>query len=135
MVKSKKPGTVRILLPLVLFPCVLFGALAEFAGDIREFDFPPSAVLAGKTSESGGTTLFISESLLFRSQMPAQNRGPSNKLWRQFFSLIVLALLLTACGRIILLKHYLHNHFPRKFFHILVISLLLGGRAPPSSVC
>jgi hypothetical protein len=27
--------------------------------------------------------------------------------------------------------YYLHNYFIRKLFHILVNSLLLGGRAPP----
>jgi hypothetical protein len=32
-----------------------------------------------------------------------------------------------------LLKYYLHRYFPRKFFHGLVVSLLLGGRAPPRS--
>jgi hypothetical protein len=32
-----------------------------------------------------------------------------------------------------LLKYSLYNYSPREFFHILVISLLLGGRAPPRS--
>jgi hypothetical protein len=30
-----------------------------------------------------------------------------------------------------LLKYYLQKYFPRKFFHTLIVSLLLGGRAPP----
>jgi hypothetical protein len=132
MVKFRNLCDLRFLLLLVLLPCVLFSALAEFTRDIREIDFLSFAVSEGEASDSGETPLLISGSFLSCIQPPAQNRGQGAKWWRQFLSLIVLALLLRAFNNIMLRKQYLHNYFPRKFFHTLVISLLLGGRAPPS---
>jgi hypothetical protein len=132
MVKFRNLCDLRLLLLLVLLPCVLFGALADFTRDIREIDLLSFAVSGGETSDSGETALLISGSLLSCIQPQAPNRGQTAKWWRQFLSLIVLVLFLRAFNKIMLRKQYLHNYFPRKFFHTLVISLLLGGRAPPS---
>jgi hypothetical protein len=132
MVKAKSPWNTHFLL-LILFPCVLSGAMAEFGRDIRKIDSYSSAVSDGETSESCGTMLLISENLLLCNQPLAQNKVRLGKFWRQLLSLIVFALFLKAFSRVTLQKYYLHNYFPQKIFHLLVLSLLLGGRAPPRS--
>jgi hypothetical protein len=100
---------------------------------IQEAGFRSSAVSGGETPESGGTALLLSESLLFYSQPPVKNRGQFHKLWRQFLALIVCALFVEAFNKVTLRKYYLRHYFPKEFFHGLVVSLLLGGRAPPRS--
>jgi hypothetical protein len=132
MVRMKGLYNLRFLL-LALIPCLLFGALAAFSRNIKEIDFPSSAVSDGETSESGGTAFFVSEKFLFCGRTPAQSRSHSGRLWRQVLSLIVFSLFLRVFGSVMLREYYLHNYFVRKFFHILVNSFLLGGRAPPLS--
>ncbi|MDR2094622.1 MAG: hypothetical protein LBP76_03785 [Treponema sp.] len=133
MVRLKCPRGLYFLLFLVLRPCVLSGALTEFVRDIKESGVLSSPVSGEKTSESGGTTPLISENPLFYSQPLTQNRAQLHRLWRQFLALIICVLLLKAYSKLTLRKYYLHNYFPREFFHSLLISLLLGGRAPPLS--
>jgi hypothetical protein len=131
MARLKCPRSLCFLLFLVLLPCVLSGALTEFAREIKEAGILSSAVSGGETSESGGTTPLISENPLFYSQPLTQNRAQLHRLWRQFPALITCVLFLKACSKLTLRKYYLHNYFPQEFFHSLLISLLLGGRAPP----
>jgi uncharacterized membrane protein YraQ (UPF0718 family) len=133
MINPKGPHGLCLLLLAALLPCVLFGALAEFAGDIKRADFLSSALSGEESSESGGTTPLVSESLLFYSQPLTQTRAQLHKLWRQFLALILCALLLKFFNKLTLRKYYLHNYFPQEFFHNLLMSLLLGGRAPPRS--
>jgi hypothetical protein len=127
----KSPRSLFFLLLLAVLPCVLFSTLTEFARDIKEIDFQFSTALGGETSESGGNLLLISESLLFYSQQLTQNRVQLNKFWRQFLALVMCVPFLKNFSKISLRKYYLHHYFPLKFFHGLVLSLLLGGRAPP----
>jgi hypothetical protein len=140
MITLKSPRGLCFLILLILLPCVLFGALAEFARDIKEIDSRSSAGISGETAEtavsdeSGGTALLISENLFLYSQPLTQSRVQLNKLWRQFLALIVCALLLKSFNKITLFKYYLHHYFPQLFFHSLLTSLLLGGRGPPRSV-
>jgi UDP-N-acetylmuramyl pentapeptide phosphotransferase/UDP-N-acetylglucosamine-1-phosphate transferase len=131
MVKLKGLRCLRFLFLFALLPCVLFGALAEFTRNTPE-NTPSSAISGGETPESGGTAFFISESLLLCGSLPAQNRVQLSRFWRQFLSFVVFGLLLKMFSKLTLRKYRLHNYFPQKFFHILVISLL-GGRAPPRS--
>jgi hypothetical protein len=130
MFKRKALRGAHVLILLVLLPCVLFGAVAELARNIQKFEASSSTVSTGESSESGG--LFMAESL-FRGQPAGQNKTRLNKLWRQFLSFVVFALLLGAFSKLALGKYRRYNYVPRKFFHILTISLLLGGRAPPRS--
>jgi hypothetical protein len=131
MGKIKILRKLYILLLLALLPCVLFSALVEFTRDLQEMDVYSSAISGRQTPESGGTVPLFSENLLLCGQPLTQNRSPLNKLWRQILSLIVFALLLKAFSKIALREYYLHNYFPRQFFHTLVTSLVLSGRAPP----
>jgi hypothetical protein len=131
--KLKKPDILWFVLLFVLLPCVLFSVLGEFARDTQEMKFHPSSVLGGNTSESGETGLLVSESLLLYSCPLIQNRSQLSKLWRQFLSLVFFALILKAFSKITLRKYCLHHYCPLQFLHIFMISLLLGGRAPPSS--
>jgi hypothetical protein len=110
---------------------MIFGAFPEFIRDIKEADILSSGISGEETSESGGTMPLVLESLLFYSQPPAQSRTQLHRLWRQFLLLIICGLSLKTCSKLTLRKYYLHNYFPQKFFHSLLISLLLGGRAPP----
>jgi hypothetical protein len=130
MVKLNSPFNIRLLF-LLLLPCVLFGSITEFTRNIKDIDFLPSVVSAEEPSESGGIALFISESLVLCGQPLAQHRSQSNRLWKQFLSLIVFVLSLNVFNKATLLKYYLQKYSSPKFFHTLIISLLLGGRAPP----
>jgi hypothetical protein len=140
MITLKSPHSLCFLIFLILLPCILFGALAEFARDIKEIDARSSAGLSGETAETsvsdepGGTAFFISENPPLYSQPLTQSRVQLNRLWRQFLALIICALLLKSFSKVMLLKYCLHYYFPRVFFHSLLISLLLGGRAPPRSI-
>jgi hypothetical protein len=133
MVKMKGLYNLCFLL-LVLIPGLLFGGFAAFSRNIKGIAFLSSAVLDGEISESGGTVFFVSENLLAYGRTPAQGRTQSNRLWRQILSLIVFCLFTRMFSSVMLREDYLHNHSVRKFFHILVSSFLLGGRAPPFSV-
>jgi hypothetical protein len=130
MVKLKGLRNLRFLFLLALLPCILFGTFAEFTRNTQENNALSSTVSGREASESGGTTLFISESLLLCGNLPAQNRVQFNKFWRQFLSLVVFSLVFKTFSKVTLWKYRLLNYFPQKFFHVLVISLL-GGRAPP----
>jgi uncharacterized membrane protein YraQ (UPF0718 family) len=132
MVKLKGLRNLGFFLFFVLFPCILSSVLVEFAQDIKEFDFLSSSVSGGETSESGGPALLISESFLFCGQPLIQTRARFNRIWRQFLCFIIFALFLKGFSKVMIGKYYLHNYFPKKFFHSLLISFLLGGRAPPS---
>jgi hypothetical protein len=131
MFTMKSPRNSRFLLLLVLIPCILFIVLAEFARDIKKTELLSSPVSGGETSESGETALFVSESFLLCSQPLTRNKTRLNKFGRQFLSLTVFALLPKTFSKVTLRKYHLHHYFPRDFFHILVISLFLSGRAPP----
>jgi hypothetical protein len=131
MIKMESPRNLRFLL---LIPCILFIFSAEFARNVKKADFLSATVSGEETSESGGTALFTSENPLLCSQMLNRNKTRLNKLWRQFLSFIIFALLVKPFGKITLQKHHPHNYFLQNFFHVLLISLLLGGRAPPRSV-
>lgn len=124
MVKTKGLYNLRFLF-LALIPCLLFGALAAFSLS--------SAVSGGGTTESGGTAFFVSENLLLCGRTPAQSRAQSHRLWRQVLSLVLFALFLMVFSGVRLREYYLHNRVFQKFFHTLVNSFLLGGRAPPLS--
>ncbi|MDR3174871.1 MAG: hypothetical protein LBU19_11510 [Treponema sp.] len=127
MFKLKGRGACLLIFSILL-PCVLFSAVAELTRNIQRIELPSSTVLAEEGSEPGG--LFIAEGPL-RSQPLSQNKTRLNKLWKYLLSLVVFASLLGAFSKAALEKNRLHNYVPRKFFRILVISLLLGGRAPP----
>jgi hypothetical protein len=127
-------GSVCFLLLLVLLPCVLFNTFVEFTKDIKEMAALSSAISGGETSESSGTTHIFSENILLCGQPLTQNRSPFNKFWRQLLSLISFALFLKTFSNVTFRKCYLHYYLPRKFFHTLVTSLLLSGRAPPRFV-
>ncbi|MDR2210018.1 MAG: hypothetical protein LBO65_00920 [Spirochaetaceae bacterium] len=131
MIKLKSPHGLRFLL-LGLFPCVLFGALAEFARDVNGLE-AYSAVIAGEETSDPGKTLLVSENPLFYGQMQGGNRTLFGRFWKQFLSLAVFALI-NLLGKIPIRPYYIHYYSPQEFFHILVVSLLLGGRAPPRSV-
>jgi hypothetical protein len=118
-----------MLLLLVLLPWVLFGALVEVTGDIKKADALSSALSGEESSGSGGAVPLVLESLLYCSRPAAQNRVPQ---WRQFLALALCALLLKPLSKLRIRKYYL-TYFPQEFFHSLLISLLLGGRAPPCS--
>jgi hypothetical protein len=132
MVKMKSLCNFRFLL-LALIPCLLFGALAAFSRNIKDIEFLSSAVSDGETTESGGTAFFVSENLLLCGRTPAQSRTQSNRLWRQVLSFVLFVLFLMVFSSVMLREYYLHNYSARKFFHTLVNSFLLGGRAPPFS--
>jgi hypothetical protein len=127
MFKLKGRG-VGLLIFSVLLPCVLSGAVGELTRNIQRIEVPPSTVLAEEGSEPGG--LFIAESP-FRGQPLGQNKTRLNKLWKYLLFLGVFASPLGAFSKAALGKYRLYNYVPRKFFRTLVISLLLGGRAPP----
>jgi hypothetical protein len=122
-----------MLLLLVLLPWVLFNAPAEFAQRTKDAGVLFSPIADEKIPESGGPTHLVSENPLFYSQLPAQNRTSPHRLWRQLFALIICALLIKSFSKLTLRKYYFHHYFPREFFRSLVLSLLLGGRAPPPS--
>lgn len=118
----------------VLISGVLFSAAAEFSRNIKEIDLLFSVVSEGEASGSGGTALLVPESFLLRGQTPIQRRARPDRPWKQFLSPAVFMLFPGAFDKITMGKHCLYGHFSRVFFHLLVISLLLGGRAPPRSV-
>jgi hypothetical protein len=131
MVKQKSPQSLCLLFFSFLLPCVLFSTLVEYSRDIKELNVLSSVVSEGEKNETSGSALLISESFLFYSQPLTKTRTQFHRLWRQFLALIVLALFLKACCKNALQKYCLHHYFPREFFHGLLISFLLGGRAPP----
>ncbi|MDR1108389.1 MAG: hypothetical protein LBL19_05080 [Spirochaetaceae bacterium] len=133
MVRQKDFSNLRFLFLLILLLGVLFSVLAEVTRNIKEIDVLLYSGAGGNPVESDGTTLRISESLLLCSQPLTQNRAKFNKLFRQFYVLIVFALLFNVFNKVTFRKYQLHNYFPQEFLHILVFSLLLGGRAPPCS--
>jgi hypothetical protein len=116
-----------------LLPCILFGAFAEFTGEIGEINWLSSTVLEGEAPEPGGTVPFVSENIRLYSQPLTKNRGQPGKLWKQIFSLLLFALLLKPLNKVTRGKYSFQHYFPRKFFHSLLISLILGGRAPPQT--
>jgi hypothetical protein len=118
----------------VLIPCVLFNASAEFSWNIKEFNLLFFAVSEGESSESGGIALPVSEGPPVCGRTAVQKRIRFDRLWKQFLSPAVFALLLKAFDKVTIQRYYLHHYFSRDFFHLLVISLFLGGRAPPRSV-
>lgn len=131
MVKMKGLYNPCFFLLSALVFYILFGVPAEFSRSIKEIDFLSSSVSGGETSESGGIALFVSENLLLCGRPLIQNRAQSNRFWRQVLSFILFVLFFNAFSGVVLREYYLHNYFSRKFFHILLNSLLLGGRAPP----
>jgi uncharacterized membrane protein YfcA len=108
---------------LVLLPCVLF--LAEFTRDVKEIRPASSVVSNPDIPVSGLGDLFVSDAL---GQTPLQNR--THRLWRQCLSLVAFALFLGAVYGLRVQKR-LPLDYCKKLFHILVVSLFLGGRAPP----
>jgi hypothetical protein len=133
MIRLKRPASLYVLLLLALLPWVLFNAPAEFSQGARDAGVLLSPGAGEKASESGGPAHLVSENPLFYSQLPAQSRTPPHRLWRQLVALAVCALLLKSFSKLTLRKYCFHHYFPREFFRSLVLSLLLGGRAPPSS--
>ncbi|MDR0400008.1 MAG: hypothetical protein LBH51_03610 [Treponema sp.] len=126
----KKLEIPRFLL-LVLLPGLLSGLPAGFGRHIEKPGLLSSALPAGPPAESGGPTLFISETFLTCGQPMNQNRA---RLWRQPLPPAVLAPLAKVFSGAALWQYRFHFYSPRLFFHILVVSLLLGGRAPPRFV-
>jgi hypothetical protein len=116
----------HFLFLLVLLP-VLF--LAEFTRDVKEIR-PTSSVISNPDIPVSGTgDLFVSDVL---SQLPVQTRTRTHRLWRQGLSLVVFALSAGAVYGLAVHKRFPFNYC-QKLFHILVVSLFLGGRAPPLS--
>jgi hypothetical protein len=128
MDKLKNLRGLRFFLLLVLLPCVLFSALAGLAQSAADY----SASAVSGTSGHGGTALPASNYYVLYSQYDTQGRTQLNKIWRQCFPFIVIALSLRASRRITNQKHFIYNYY-QKLFHILIVSFFLGGRAPPHS--
>jgi hypothetical protein len=113
----------HFFLLLFLLPCVLF--LTEFTRDVKEIS-PVSSVISNPDIPVSGTgDLFVSDAL---GQAPFQNR--THRPWRQGLSFAAFALLLGAAYGLTVHKR-LPLDYCKKLFHILVVSLFLGGRAPP----
>jgi hypothetical protein len=130
MVRLKNPGGIRFLLLFALLPCVFSGIPVEFDRYLEKTGLLSSSSPEGQPAESGGA-LFISGALLSYGQPVNQTR---TRLWRQSLPLAVPAPPAKAFSGAALWKYGLRRYFPLFFIHILVISLLLGGRAPPRSV-
>jgi uncharacterized ion transporter superfamily protein YfcC len=122
MDKLKPPQGLRFFLLLVLLPCVLFSVI----------DYSASIASDPGTSGSGETALLVSDYYVLYNQPGTQGGTQLNKIWRQCFSFIVMALFLKTVYKIINQKHFIYNYY-QNFFHILIISLFLGGQAPPHS--
>jgi hypothetical protein len=116
----------------VLLSSVLSGAFAEFERDIKYIDASASTV--SDPDASGGAALIISECYALYSRLLVETRTQINKTWRQCLSLIAFALFLKAVYKITIQDRYFRNSYRQRFSHTLVISFLLGGRAPPCSV-
>jgi hypothetical protein len=129
MVRLKSPGAARFLLFFALLPCVLSGVPVEFGRNIEKTGLLSSFSPEEPPADSGA--LFISGALLSYGQPLNQTR---TRLWRQSLPIAAPAPLSKAFTGAAWWKYCLRRYFPLFFMHILVISLLLGGRAPPRSV-
>ncbi|MDR3161080.1 MAG: hypothetical protein LBU28_05635 [Spirochaetaceae bacterium] len=135
MIKLKSLSKLRFLIIFVGLPCIQFGAVPEFTRNIKERELLASTLSRGETSESSnGAVLLISESILLCNQPLIQHKARFNKFLRHFLPLIALAPILKAFSRVTIGKYCLHHYCPLVFLHILLLSLLLGGRAPPRSI-
>jgi hypothetical protein len=130
MGKMKGLYSLRFFLFLSLVLCLMFGVFADSSRN-QESDFRSSAVSGGETSEAGGIALFVSEELLLCSRSLSQSRTYSNRFWRQVLALILFTMMFKTLRGVTFRKYCFYNCSIRKFFNILVNSLLLGGRAPP----
>jgi hypothetical protein len=110
----------------------LLNAPVEYAPETPDTS-PLSSAAGDDTAGSGETTRLVLENPLFYRGLPA--RTPPHRPGRQPAALILRAPPLTAFSKPALRNYYLRHYIPRKFFRTLVVSLLLGGRAPPSSAC
>jgi hypothetical protein len=134
MGKMKGLYSLRFFLFLCLVPSLMFGIIVDFSRN-QESDFLSSAAVSGgETSEVGGIALFVSEDLLLCSRTLGQSRTYSNRFWRQVLALILFTMMLKTLRGVTFQEYCFHNCSIRKFFNILVNSLLLGGRAPPLPV-
>ncbi|MDR2617490.1 MAG: hypothetical protein LBC62_01350 [Treponema sp.] len=106
------------LLVLVLFVLISGG---EFFRHIRQLENAPE----------GDLLLTISESCILLNQVPVQQKTQNSKLWRQFISILIAALFLQSLFRLVIQKYACCIHDKISFFHTLITSLFLGGRAPP----
>jgi hypothetical protein len=93
----------------------------EFFRHIRQLENAPG----------GDLFLTISESCILLNPVPVQQKNQNSRLWRQFVTILAAALFLKSLFRLVIQKYAYCIHDNTSFFHTLVTSLFLGGRAPP----
>jgi hypothetical protein len=132
MYELKNLQGLRFVLLLALLPCMLFSVFTVFTQNDNTIDYSTSPVSEPGTAGSSGKELLVSDYYVLYSQSVTQGGIQLNKIWRQCFSFVVIALFLRANYKITNQKRFIYNYY-QKLFHILIISLFLGGRPPPLS--
>ena len=126
----RKLRAFHILMFLLLLLSLFFAVFTELTqGKAGLFLFDYSGM---ENSESSIIMRFQTEGMVISGQSVLQGRTGGNRLWRYILSFVIFAFFIKAFSKIMFLEYFLPGNSGWKFFHNLVISFFLGGRAPPS---
>ena len=130
-IMARKLRVSRILLFFFLLFSLFFVFFADFIqGRAGAFSLDNAG---SETSGSSIVMRFQTEGMVICGQSVLQGRASGNRFWRYILFFVIFACFIKTADRIVLLEYYLPVNPGRRFFHNLLISFFLGGRAPPVS--